>query len=355
MESPPKQGGKTSRALGFIIRLAIGAGCIAALFHFDLINLGVLVEAMKSPGYLAVAYLCLLVTAPLSAIRWLYLLRALGFRPTVWWTINITFISLFCNTFLPGSHGGDLVRIGMAYRASGGKLNRITLSVIVDRLSGIVALLALGAAMLAWLPVQYREWVIGIACILTAGLIGGVAVALRWGLSIAALLAKFPKPVGPVLAYICTEVVLALQQYVSKVEVLIGAFLISVLQYMIIIGSLIVIGWSMKFTSLPIYGYGISGVWAMVANALPLSPGGLGVGEAAFAQAASLLDTARSGARYATVFLVMRVLTIVVGLVGVIPFMMYRSDVRSGMRMSAAEALEDEPAREMVKRYSETA
>lgn len=355
MGSSPPQGRKSSRLVSFGIRLAIGAACIAALLHFDLINLGVLVEAMKSPGYLAVAYLCLLATAPLGAIRWLYLLRALGFRPTLWWTINITFISLFCNTFLPGSHGGDLVRIGMAYRASGGKLNRITLSVIVDRLSGIIALLALGAGMLTWLPVQYRELVIVAAFALMLGLIGGVAVALQWGLKIASLLSKLPKPVGPLLGFICAELVVALQQYVSKVGVLVGAFLISVLQYILVIGSLMVIGLSMKFTSLPIYGYGISGVWAMVANALPLSPGGLGVGEAAFAQAASLLDPVKSGASYATVFLVMRVLTVIVGLVGIIPFMMYRADVRSGMRTSAEEARDDDAAAELVKRYSEPA
>lgn len=332
MEPLRRRGWRNSDVVIFCIRLAIGAISIYALFYFNLINFDVLIDVTKSPGYLAAAFLCLLITPLLGAIRWLYLLRAVGFRPTLGWTINITFISLFFNIFLPGSHGGDLVRIGMAYSAAGSRLNRITVSVIVDRLSGVVALLALGAAMLAWLPVQYWELVTIAALILVFGLVAGVAVALIWGQQIAALLLKLPKPFGPILAHICTEIATALQQYVSNVRVLIIAFVISVLQYLLAIASLIMIGLAMKFMSLPISGYGIAGIWAMLANALPLSPGGLGVGEAAFVHVATLLETVKSGASYASVFLVMRVLTVIVGLGGIVPLMIYRNDVRTGMR-----------------------
>ncbi len=43
-----------------------------------------------------------------------------------------------------------------------------------------------------------------------------------------------------------------------------------------------------------------------MANSLPFTPGGLGIGEAAFANAALALEPVRSGAPYATAFLAYR-------------------------------------------------
>jgi glycosyltransferase 2 family protein len=327
--------------VNFFIRLAIGALAIGALVHFDLIDFRILLRAAANPGYLTVAFLCLLMTAPLAALRWWYLLRAVGFRPTLLWVVNIIFISLFFNTFLPGAHGGDLIRIGMAYRAAGARLNRITFSVIVDRLAGVVALLALAVALLFWLPIEYREGVSVVALGFVLGLTGGITIALLWGDQIGDLLMHLPKPIGPTLAHVCQEIVAALRQYIKNKNVLAIAFAISVFQYILAIIALMVIGRAMDFNALSMSGYGIASVWALVANALPISPGGLGVGEVAFAKVAILLEAVRSGASYASVFLATRVLTVIIGLGGAIPLVVYRSDVRGSMPSTGPTHRED--------------
>lgn len=326
--------------LKFCIRLAIGAGIIGALFYYELIDVRVLLHAASSPGHMAIAFLLLFATAPLAAIRWWYLLRAIGFRPTVRWAISITFISLYFSLFLPGAHGGDLVRIGIAYRAAGGKLNRITLSVIVDRLAGVVSLLALAVALLFWLPLEYREWVEIMATVSVVAIFGSVGVAIRCGNQIGDLLRLLPKPFGPTLSHMCFEIVAALRQYVDNLSVLAVAFGISLLQYIFVIIALIVIGKAMDFNALSLTGYGISSVWAIVANSLPISPGGLGVGEAAFAQIASSLELTRSGASYASAFLAMRVLSLLIGIGGLIPLAIYRNDVRHGMGGAGRDGLD---------------
>jgi uncharacterized membrane protein YbhN (UPF0104 family) len=83
----------------------------------------------------------------------------------------------------------------------------------------------------------------------------------------------------------------------------------------------------MSFNALPISGYAVAGVWAMIANSLPLTPGGLGVGEAVFAQIAAALETVTTGASYANVFLAMRILTALVTVLGLLPYLAQRSEL----------------------------
>jgi len=96
------------------------------------------------------------------------------------------------------------VRAAMAYRAAGGRLSRLTFTIVIDRLSGLLALLVLGIGMLPALPLRYRD--------------AGPFVAARLRRHrcrnrnrypdrerVAVLLARLPAPVGPKLAYVVRE------------------------------------------------------------------------------------------------------------------------------------------------------
>ena len=323
---------------GFLIKLAIGVAGLVLLVKYGSIDLGVLAKAADRPGLLALAFLCILATVPMAAWRWWLLLRGLHFTLTLPWSINATFISLFFHTFLPGAHGGDLVRLALAYRSVGGGLSQLTFSVLVDRLAGLVSLLLLSLLMLPALPSSYAnqlEWVAAIFFV--AGFVG-LVVAVKSGDWLAGLLARLPRPVGPVLARIVKELLTALRAYWTQPGRLSAALAVSVAQYLLILLALFLLGHAMGFTELSWTGYGIAGVWSTIANALPITPGGIGVGEAAFAQVATILTQPTGDASYGTVFLAMRVLTIIIGIGGVLPWLLNRMDLRSGI-----EAIKDEP------------
>jgi uncharacterized protein (TIRG00374 family) len=317
---------------GFFIKLVIGVVGLIILWKFGSIDLAVLARAADQPALLAAAFLCLLVTVPIAAFRWWLLLRGLQFKFGFSWTLSTTFISLFFHTFLPGAHGGDLVRLAMAYRATGEGLNRLTFSVITDRLSGLLALLLLGLGTLPVLPGNYANRLAWIAAVAMVALAAGIVIAVSTGDLFARLFAKLPAPVGPLLAHILRELLGALRAYLAQPVLLAAAIVISVVQYALALAALYVLGHAMRFEGLSWSGYVIAGAWSLVANSLPVTPGGIGVGEAAFAHVASILTVASSqDASFGTVFLAMRVLTLILGMIAIVPWLTHRTDLRRGL------------------------
>ena len=265
---------------GFLVKLVIGVVGLIILWKFGSIDFAVLARAADHPGLLAIAFLCLLATVPIAAFRWWLLLRGLRFEAGFSWTLSTTFISLFFHTFLPGAHGGDLVRVAMAYRATGEGLNRLTFSVITDRLTGLIALLLLGLGTLPVLPGNYANRLAWIAAIAIGVLAAAIVIAVSTGDLFASMFAKLPDPVGPVLAHIVRELVGALRAYLAQPLLLAVAIVISVAQYTLVLAALGVLGRAMRFEGLSWSAYVIAGAWSLVANSLPVTPGGIGVGEA---------------------------------------------------------------------------
>lgn len=324
----------------FAVRLAIGALGIGALFAFGALDFNLLLRAADNLPLLAVAFLLLLCTVPIASFRWWMLLRGLNLNLSIGWAFTVTFISLFFHTFLPGAYGGDVVRVAMGYRALGRSLNRLTFSVVVDRLSGLLALLLLGVAVIPVLPNELGSRMGWIAILFVLAGVVGVIVVLRFSPWVILLVNRLPARLARPLARIVGEVSAALGEYVAQPAIVAVAVLVSVLQYVLVVGALAVLGQAMHFESIALSTYTIAGVWALVANALPISPGGLGVGEAAFAQLTAALSSS-SEAGYATIFLGMRVTNLLIGAIGVLPFLLYRRQIPDNV-----SALANQPRRE---------
>jgi uncharacterized membrane protein YbhN (UPF0104 family) len=70
-----------------------------------------------------------------------------------WKSVQVCLVALFCNTFLLGAAGGDLVRAAYLVRRGYGKTESL-LSVIMDRVSGLGALVVYTVGLAAW----NHEW-----------------------------------------------------------------------------------------------------------------------------------------------------------------------------------------------------
>jgi uncharacterized membrane protein YbhN (UPF0104 family) len=64
-------------------------------------------------------------------------------------------------------------------------------------------------------------------------------------------------------------------------------------------------------------------------NALPLTPSGIGVGEAAFDQICRWLEPTPSGAAYSSIFFAFRVVSTLTCIPGLISLAIYRNTARS--------------------------
>ncbi|MDD4933903.1 MAG: lysylphosphatidylglycerol synthase transmembrane domain-containing protein [Methylacidiphilaceae bacterium] len=82
-----------------------------------------------------------------ASLRWQALLRAQEIALSLGETMRLTLIGRFFNAFLPGSTGGDLVRIYYAVRLAPKQKAAASLSVLYDRFVGAVVLLLIGSGL----------------------------------------------------------------------------------------------------------------------------------------------------------------------------------------------------------------
>lgn len=94
------------------------------------------------PGIISVGIACLLQTE-----RWRLLLKVQGISLGWFRTLRIYLIGLFFNLFLLGATGGDVVKIFYAMRETASKKSAAFLSVVVDRMMGLLALVVIAAVL----------------------------------------------------------------------------------------------------------------------------------------------------------------------------------------------------------------
>jgi uncharacterized protein (TIRG00374 family) len=142
------------RWLLILLQAAVTIGLLVFFFHdAEFRRQAAEVLQQANPGWIALGILIAGAENFLGAIRWRIFLRMLGIRVPFWKSVQVCLVALFCNTFLIGAAGGDLVRAGWLIRRGFGKTESL-LSVIMDRVSGLGALILYTLALCAW----NHEW-----------------------------------------------------------------------------------------------------------------------------------------------------------------------------------------------------
>jgi uncharacterized membrane protein YbhN (UPF0104 family) len=131
-------------------------------------------------GLWLLAALLYALTQVVSSLRWQWLARPLGFAEPLRRYFAFYYIGMFFNLVLPTSVGGDVVR---AWYLAAGPRRRLDafLSVFVERLSGLLVLLAIACTAAAVCPLALPWWVPWSVWGLTAA--GLVAVPALLGLA----------------------------------------------------------------------------------------------------------------------------------------------------------------------------
>jgi len=121
-----------------------------------------------------------LLTQFISAVRWQLLSRPLGFARPLHQYLGIYYIGMFFNLMLPTSVGGDVVRAWYLDGRRGRRMGAF-LSVLVDRGSGLLVLLALACVAMASCPNELPAWVSwSVWCTAAAAAIGGTILLLHF-------------------------------------------------------------------------------------------------------------------------------------------------------------------------------
>jgi len=135
---------------GLVLKLAISAGLLFLVARsVDLQVVGALLLGLPFwAGLAAVASLAGI--ALVSSLRWWLVMRAMGASQPLARLTAVMFVGSFFTQVLPTSVGGDAVRIWQVTR-HGIAFRRAFIGVMLERLSGLVALVVMVAGGVAWL------------------------------------------------------------------------------------------------------------------------------------------------------------------------------------------------------------
>jgi uncharacterized protein (TIRG00374 family) len=306
-----------------LARYAAGLVLLAALFYFRLIDLDELRKALAHPGLLMLTWALCVLTIPVAALRWHILLRAQGLKLQLLQTMRIVAVGAFFATFLPGSAGGDLVRGVYIYQASHGRRTSALLSIFIDRLIGLSAFVIFGVGATLTRPAEsygvFEYSIFAFAFLFALGIV----VLFAFGHRIAQLVNRLFTGRSHKIAAIIDDAGEALHQYSRQWPSVLLCLAISLLIVLTIAVTVVVIANATEFGGLSAVEYGIAGIYAMIANSLPFTPGGLGIGEGAFASACVALEPAVTGIPYGTIFLVLRCVIVLSTLPGLLAYLFY--------------------------------
>lgn len=96
-------------------------------------------------GYLLLAMACYPASIFLGAKRWQWLLASHNLDPGFRESVRLTWMGYLSNNVLPGATGGDFVKAVSIARRTPGRRTSAVMTVLLDRIIGMVALMLVGA------------------------------------------------------------------------------------------------------------------------------------------------------------------------------------------------------------------
>jgi glycosyltransferase 2 family protein len=315
-----------------LAKTVLGLTLLVSLVFWGKIDLHVLLELTVTPLAVVTCLALLFLAIPVAALRWGILLRALGVAIPFVNLFHFVAIGLLMNVLLLGTAGGDAIRGIYAWRALGRDGTRVTVSVLADRLSILLAVLvtSLAFSLLYWHRMQQVPVlaalgtsiiVVAAICIIGAGVLFAAPNLIR---SLEVMLLRWPF-VGNLLAQM-VQIILMLR---ASPLSLLAAFALALVTQMLTVFAVLALAEAIKIGVLSAVDYMFAVPLTLIANALPLTPSGIGVGEAAFDQICRWLEPTPSGAAYSSIFFAFRVVSTLTCIPGLISLAIYRNAARS--------------------------
>jgi uncharacterized membrane protein YbhN (UPF0104 family) len=144
------------RHLLLLAKLAFMAGALWLVArHLNLPALGRTLRQAR-PGWLALAAALFTLSKLISSVRLNTFFQAVSIQLTERYNLRLYWLGMFYNLFLPGGIGGDGYKVYLLGKEFPGRRGVIFRALLLDRLSGMVALLVL--LLLLFAATDYPGW-----------------------------------------------------------------------------------------------------------------------------------------------------------------------------------------------------
>jgi len=321
-----------ARHLFTALRIALGVALLWYLGSSGAIEWPALLGLARAWPITLLAFLILLADVVVTASRLTVLMRARQIDLSVAGATRLALIGNFFSSCLPGSAGGDVVRIYYATEGQIGRRTEVATVILLDRAVGLFALLIWPLLVVPFAPQLLADVPAVTPLLMGAGLFAAVLLAGFLAACSSVVKARLFNPLFARLPFgtHAADVLETVHAYRRHPKAMLAAVGISLLAHTM----------SVAVTILCIAAATQSGVtWAMavlipvghLANTVPLTPGGLGIGEAAFDTLFSMAGLTGG----AEGLLGWRLLTIVSSLAGLAFYLQGRRKVLHPVRADA--------------------
>jgi uncharacterized membrane protein YbhN (UPF0104 family) len=160
-----------------LARIVIGVGALAFLLWR--IGLGETIDVLRAanPHLLLAAFGLFVLSLFIRAGRWAVLLHALRLGVPFGKLVYLYFVGAFFNSFLPSGFGGDVVRA--LELTEDAPPPAAVGTVLVDRMTGLLVLLAMGLVALPFSAGQLAPWLVWLLVAVAGGGLAGGALLLE--------------------------------------------------------------------------------------------------------------------------------------------------------------------------------
>ena len=274
-----------SRHLVTLLKIALAAGLIVWLIQSGRLEPAkVAAAARRWPLLLAIVGV-LYIQILMVTWRWNLLLRTQDIRLTYGRTLSLTMIGLASTLFMPGSVGGDLVKGYYVTLDASNKRPQAVMTIFLDRLIGLMGLLtiATAGALLNLAAVRESKMLIALATAATVAVLFGAAIFMIGALVAekgSAVVARLSQrlPLGGVL-WKCFQ---AARECRRQPATLAAAFVLTLPIHLLACFAFYLATVAVGYSG-DAYGHFLFLVpLGLFATAIPVSPGGIGTGQAAF-------------------------------------------------------------------------
>ncbi|MEA3476548.1 MAG: lysylphosphatidylglycerol synthase transmembrane domain-containing protein [Bacteroidota bacterium] len=152
------------KSLKLLLKIAITAIALYIVFRNIDVREILLLFGKSNPWWLLLALLAFILSQLLSSFRLNQFLKSVNINISEKTNFKLYLLGMFYNLFLPGGIGGDGYKIYLLNKTYNVKIGRLFWALIMDRLSGLVALVGIAAVLVYFVDVpdyiDYFIWLL---------------------------------------------------------------------------------------------------------------------------------------------------------------------------------------------------
>lgn len=333
----------TKKALKNILKLAFVALVFWWLGKKNLISISAFVAGLKNWPYVLAGFIAIWMTAFIAAFRWGLLLRAQSIDLPVRRLLQLQFVGNFFNVALPGAVSGDFVKAYYIAHEYPGARSKAFGSILFDRLLGLSALVIVSLTALL-VGLQHFIGSPVLSGVKAFVIFSGLAVFVFYGylffvrethdplLKLGQRLETRSGKIGAISGSV-VRIYLGIRVYHSERALVFKTLLLSCMIHLLAGFSCLCFAQALGETQIPANGLFVVAPLGLLVTAIPILPGGVGTGHAAFSFFFHLLGSERGADLFSYYVLVQ----LLIGAVGGLVYLRFKSQASDVLRdMEAA-------------------